>query len=502
VDISKEPCVLKAGQTAELRSIVAIRPGFYYEHMEANERLQPLEAHKPRYPYRHYVDMAVKNFHDPKKYHKEHKGILYYTAVDGDVKNPRIQYWTEGPGWGGACDAENAYNTLLYGQKFAKASERQQFETHARRMLDGWLTNPRFRVPKNVYCKKPGDMDEAIIATGWFPDCIWTAAQADFILRLSDIHAMTGWSDCLETAKNIGRWVLRHQAADGSIPTLWQFPIKYSKELLGDWRPTYSLCLRKDSRAQVLVEGQPASSCFLIVALFHLHKVDPQGPWYRAALKLLKWTVARLNLPLSEFGNGEFDYLVFQARSMDPTGLSYILWGLAEAYDHLKDEKYLKLLRRYMNTLLAYGVTYDCHETLRRPESKVTLKKYGTDIKLAGGITHANWMPVYKRGFGGRFNLLMNRNEMAEGMFQAWRVTKDRRYRRWLEAYVNWQTYFQFTREVPGSLVTTRGSCPQNHFWTTDFGNWNNDYALTAHKWVGTYLKLISAGIDGEKNRK
>ncbi|MBI4474098.1 MAG: hypothetical protein HY646_15620 [Acidobacteria bacterium] len=247
------------------------------------------------------------------------------------------------------------------------------------------------------------------------------------------------------------------------------------------------------------MQCQPATACFLVVALFHLHRVDPRGPWQTVAAKLLKWAVKHLEPPLAKFGNGDLDYLVYRANSMDPTGLAYIVWGLAEAYDHLKDDKYVGLLRRYMNTLLAYGVTYDCRETLLRPKSKTSLNDYGADIKLAGGITHANWMPVYKRGFGGRFNLLMNRNEIAEGMLQAWRVTKERRYRRWLEAFANWQTYFQFTGEVKNSPVSTKGSCPQNHFWTTEFGNWNNDYAATAHKWVGTYIRLMKAGITGRR---
>jgi len=91
----------------------------------------------------------------------------------------------------------------------------------------------------------------------------------------------------------------------------------------------------------------------------------------------------------------------------------------------------------------------------------------------------------------------MNRNEMGDALLAAWEVTRNKEYKQWLQAYANWQTYFQFLGEVKSSPVKTKGSCPQNHFWTTDFGNWNNDYACTANKWVGTYLHLIKAGFKG-----
>ena len=116
---------------------------------------------------------------------------------------------------------------------------------------------------------------------------------------------------------------------------------------------------------------------------------------------------------------------------------------------------------------------------------------YGADIKMAGGIAHGNWQPVYARVFGQRFNLLMNRNEIADGMLAAWKVTHEQRDLDMLRAFVNWQIGFQFTNEVDGSPVSTKGSCQQNHFWTTDFGNWNNDYALTAFKWTGSLISLL-----------
>jgi hypothetical protein len=497
VDPAKSDFTLRKGETVELRGFLAIRPGMYYEHVPLNEQVQPLEMQPSRYPYQNYIDMAVENFRDPRKYYEEHEGILYHTAVDGDMKKPRIQYWTEGPGWGGGFDAENAYITILHAQQQKASEKRQDGIKHARKMLDGWLHNPRFRVSEDIFYQQPGDMKEVVIATGWFPDCIWTGAQADFILRLADIYKLTGWEDCLETAIQIGNWVVRHQAPDGSIPTVWQFSIEYPPELGEGWRPYFSRCQRNDKNAEILIDCQPVTACITMLAMYHLHKADPAGNWDKTADKLLNWAVPRLEEKLSEFGNGEFDYLVFRSRSMDPTGIAYIIIGLATAYDHCQDSRLLKLVRRYMETMLAYSANWDCQEHWLRPPEKMTLAPYGADIKLAGGITHGNWMPVYNRGFGGRFNLLMNRNEIAEGMFHAWRVTQDIRYRQHLEAFANWQTYFQFTKEVENSPVTTRGSCPQNHFWTTDFGNCNNDYAVTAHKWVGTYMLLLKNNITG-----
>jgi hypothetical protein len=498
VEVNKHKHTLKAGHTAELRCVVAMRQGWFYEHRQKNEIIQPLEKHPSRYPYRRYIDMAVEQFMDERKFHPEHKGIIYYTAVDGTAEKPQFQFWTEGPGWGGGWEVENAYNLVLYANEMAEQQKREQYINHARKMLDGFLTNPKFRVPQGVYYKKKGDMDDALISTYWFPDFIWTGGQADFILRLSQIYNMTKWQDCLESAKKIGHWVLQHQAKDGSIPTLWQFPVKYSKALIEmGWRSDFSLCNRKDKRAELIVDYQPASSAYLVTALLNLYRMDKADVWRDAAMRLLKITAEHLDKDLAEFGNGEFDYLVYHARCMDPTGLSYIIQCLAEAYKLTKKAYYKKLLQRYTDTLLAYAVTFDFKETLLRPKDKTTLGKYKTDIRLAGGITHANWRPIYGRGFGGRFNLLMNRNEMGDALLAAWEVTRNKEYKEWLQAYANWQTYFQFLGEVKSSPVKTKGSCPQNHFWTTDFGNWNNDYALTANKWVGTYLHLIKAGFKG-----
>lgn len=491
--------VLKAGQTAEIMCVLALRPGWFYEHKAANAKIQPLEKLPSRYPYKRYVEMAVAQFMDQRKYHAEDKGIMYYTAVDGTPEQPQFQDWTQGPGWGGAWEVETAWGLLRYATELAPAKHRARYIRHARNMLDGFLSNPKFRVPAGVQVNQPGDMKEAMLSTYWFPDMIWTGAQADFMLHLSHIYELTQWNDCREAAKAIGTWVLRHQAADGTIPTLWQFPVNYSEKLISHgWRPEFSLCHRKDKKAEEVVGYQPASSAFLVLALLRLWQIDPAPKWHAAAMKLLAVTADRLEQALPEFGNGELDYLVYNAKSMDPTGLSYIIQCLAEAFQMTKNARYENLLCRYTDTLLAYGVTFDWHETLLRPKIKTTLGDYQADIRLAGGMTHANWRPIFGRGFGGRFNLLMNRNEMADALLAAWQATRKDAYREWVEAYANWQTYFQFLGEVKNSPIMTKGSCPQNHFWTTDFGNWNNDYATTAQKWVGSYLSLMKSGLLGK----
>ncbi len=493
----KKEYTLQPQETLEIRGAVSLRDGAFYQHAEANESLTGRSFHPARYSYDEYIAMTLENFLDARKYYPCGGGILYHTAVDGDSASPRVQYWTEGPGWGGACDAENAWNLVLCARHLPE--RRDELLAHARKMLHGWLGNPRFRVPDGVFADNPGDLDAAYVTTGWFPDCIWTIAQADLMLRLADIHRAVGWEECLPEARKLGEWVLAQQRPDGSIPTVWQFPVDYPPELGEGWRPYFSRCNRNGKQAEVLVGAQPVSACFLAVALRHLAAADAVEPerWHQAAERLMQWAVPRLAEPLGEFGGGECDYLVYRARSIDPTGIAYILRGLAEEFDHSRDSRIPELLCRYMDIFAGFAVHWDCDEARLRPGEKMTLAPYGADIRLAGGITHGNWMPVYRRGFGGRFNLLMNRNEIADGMYHAWRITRRERDLEHLRGFANWQTYFQFLNEVPGSPVSTRGSCPQNHFWTTDEGNWNNDYALTAFKWSGTYWTLLDAGITG-----
>jgi hypothetical protein len=141
------------------------------------------------------------------------------------------------------------------------------------------------------------------------------------------------------------------------------------------------------------------------------------------------------------------------------------------------------LLPRYAHILLAQGALYDMRLELLRPEDKLRVPPYDMDLKIAGGFTH------------GPAPVLMNRNEMPLALHRAWQVTGCTMYRDWLVACLNWQTYFQFTREVPDSLVTCLGSCPQNHPWTDDRCHWNNDYGTTAMKSVGVFVQAAAAGL-------
>lgn len=493
----KKEYEIEEGQVLTIRGAVALRPGEFSAHAEVNERLLGREVLPRRYDYRKYIEMALDNFLDEHKYHAEGNGIIYYSAVDGDIDNPRFQYWTEGPSWGGAFDAENAVNLVRLSRYFPE--RREQLLSHARRMLHGWLDNPRFRVPEGSYAETPGDFDEAYVTTGWFMDCIWTIAQADLVYRLTELHLLAGWEECLPAARRLGNWLLKQMSPDGTIPSLWQFPVVYPPELNDGWRPEYSRCKRSGSRIQVLYDTQPTGCAVLSLAFRKLAEADVEGAgkWNEAADRLMQYVIREIQVPLANFGNGENDYLVYRTNSIDPTGIAYIICALARQHRETLDSRIPALVRKFMDIYSCFSVHWDCRETRMRPEDKCTMGEYGADVRMAGGITHGNWQPVYRRGFGQRFNLLMNRNEIAEGMLAGWQVTGDPRDKALLRSYANWQTYFQFTREISASPVTTKGSCQQNHFWTSDFGNWNNDYALTAFKWTGSFCNLLEAGIDG-----
>ena len=43
--------------------------------------------------------------------------------------------------------------------------------------------------------------------------------------------------------------------------------------------------------------------------------------------------------------------------------------------------------------------------------------------------------------------------------------------------------------------MSTVGSCPQNHRWTTSQPNYNNDWGCTASKMASLIMKLIERGI-------
>jgi hypothetical protein len=160
-----------------------------------------------------------------------------------------------------------------------------------------------------------------------------------------------------------------------------------------------------------------------------------------------------------------------------------VVWFLADAWDTWGDACFLDLLHRYARILLAQGALYEPRLDLLRPVEKLRVPPYDMDLKIAGGFTH------------GPAPVLMNRNEIAIALHRAWRSSGHDAYRDWLTAYLNWQTYFQFTREVPDSLVSCLGSCPQNHPWTDDRIHRNNDYGTTAMKSVGIFTEAVAAGL-------
>lgn len=486
--------VLEPDESIVISGVIALHKGYFYEKIERIESLQDgIDVLPERYSYFHFCELAVPMFLDQNKYSPEHQGILYHTAVDGEIGNLRFQTWTEGPGWGGAFDCENSWNCLLAARHFPQMQD--QLVDHTRKMLRGWIGNPRFAVPEGVYYQQEHDMDDALIVTGWFPDCIWTTAQAELLRNLCYIYQEISDPLALEQAEKLAKFLLSHTQKDGTIPTIWQFPIEYSTDLDWGWRPHFSRCTRKDKRAEILAGPQPVAALRTARALLMFHKIKPQAELQQAAETLKNWAVKELAKPGVHTGNGEFDYLVFRTGSMDPTGLGYVLEAMQEFYNETGEEILKELIIKYMDILCSYSSNLEVDECRMRPVTKRTEPPYNTDIGFAGGIAHGNWQPVYRRGFGQRFNLLMNRNEIADGMFAAWKVSQLERHKQHLLAYLNWMLGFQFTSEDPDSPVTTCGSAPQNQFWTNDTGNWNNDYALTAFKWVGTYLRIIETGF-------
>jgi hypothetical protein len=406
-----------------------------------------------------------------------------------------MQVDTQGPGWGGAFDCENACHLVrLSSTRQGNPLQRK----HARRMLDGFLLSPEFHVPETTTWKRAGDMSGAVIGTGWWPDRIWTAHQAYMIYHLSEIHLRAGWQDCLDEAVRISEWFLRNQAEDGSIPALWGFEAPLRPLIRDVWRPAGGRTrppYPAPGRAFLEYECQPASCAHMVTALLKLAQARPEPDLRPNARRLMDFLCRQLESPCARFGNGELDYLCSGAWSMDPTGLAYIIWALADAFQAWGEDRSRSLLERYTMTLLAYGVTYDCREGWLRPPEKTSLPPYGADIRMAGGITHGNWRPCFGEGSTCYFNYLMNRNEIAQALARSYRALGDERIKDWLVAFMNWGMYFQFTQEVAGSPVSTLGGQPQNHPWTSDSGNWNNDWGATTMKMAGTCASLLEDGL-------
>jgi hypothetical protein len=498
--------LLAAGGSMVLRGVLRVSPGAFYADLDQTWSVQPLEPNPPRYSYREYLAPITAMFRDPKKYVAEGAGLIAITAIDGRPDAQCVQKWTRGPGFGGAWDCENGYNLLLYEDLLGPTPAAAANRAHARRLLDGWLRNPDYFVPPHLRWRQPGDMRDSYICSRWMPDFVWSAHQGTTMHWLAGMHRLAGWPDALEAAQRLAAWVVRNQSPNGSIPSLWQFHV----DLDDLWRPDTPLdrqyegqlpahlagMLPCDARPPVTrtpvagwnravkrLDCQPASCAPLVTGLLSLQARDGNPQWLAAARRLADYLVGQLAPPLADYGCGEIDYLIRRQYWQLPTGTAAVVWFLADALQTWGDTVFGDLLHRYARILLAQGALYEPHLELLRPLEKLRVPPYDMDLKIAGGFTH------------GPAPVLMNRNEMAIALLRAWQATGGETYRRWLVAYLNWQTYFQFTREVPDSLVTCLGSCPQNHPWTDDRVHWNNDYGTTAMKSVGVFAQAVAAGL-------
>ena len=149
----------------------------------------------------------------------------------------------------------------------------------------------------------------------------------------------------------------------------------------------------------------------MVPALLKLHRQSPNEDWIEAARKLADRCIDELMKPLPEWGQGELPWLYWRVRSIDPTGLAYILWAYADVYERWPEPRYRQVLERYGRILLALGATWDPQERLLRGPEKVECPPYGMDIKIAGGISHGNYRHFY--------HFQMNRNEIGYGLMRA-----------------------------------------------------------------------------------
>ena len=475
--------ILPAGTKAYLHGALLLADGHFGESVKQAHRVQPLEILPPRFDYAEHVHDVVAMLKDPNKWFEEHEGIMYHNYGNSGPKpenalylsgsdplSPTINFGREGPGWGGPWDTEMAHFFMRYRNLLADETDRDWLTAHVRRMIDGWLTNAHFAFGDDLTWHDPGDMRGATSsALEWkrrgHPPVIWTAHQAYMIYFLVDLYRLGGWEDCLERALIYAEWFVRNQDADGGIPSLWRVEINRAIE----WRAL-----------------QPASVLHMVSALLKLHEVAPDERWLDSARRLADHCVDELMVPLPEWGQGEMQWLVWDGRCIDPTGIAYIIWAYADAYEQWPEDRYRQIIERYGRILLALGATWDPHEMLLRGPEKTECPPYGMDLKIAGGFSHGNFRHFW--------HIQMNRNEIGYGLLRAYEVLDDPLYRDWLVAFVNWHLGFVFTQEVEFSPVTTFGSSPQNHRWTSNRPNWCNDWGTTAAKMASLILELIERG--------
>ena len=314
--------VLPAGKSMVLRGVLRVSPGAFYDGLTGNWQHQPLEALPPRYSYREYLAPIPPMFLDPRKYVEEGAGLTTITAVDGRPDAQSFQTWTRGPGFGGGWDGENAHNLLLHEDLLGPTPNRKLHRAHARKLLDGWIANPDYLVPENVYWRQPGDMAGTYVCSRWMPDYIWSAHQGTTMHWLAETHRLAGWEDALGTAQRLAMWLVRNQAPDGSLPSLWQFhvdldelwrpdtplerhytgelPARLAGMLPCDARPPVTRPPLPDPvRAREVLGCQPASCAPLVTGLLSLHAQDGNADWLAAGRRLADHLVRQLAPPLA-----------------------------------------------------------------------------------------------------------------------------------------------------------------------------------------------------------
>ena len=472
-DICKRHNVLPAGQETILHGYILLAEGYFDESVAQAHKLHPLEPLPKRFSYRCHLSEVVDNLLDPNKYFDEHEGKMLYCYGPGPSQEPKICIGREGPGWGGGFDTEVATYLMRYRELNEDERERKEMlKQHVRCMIDGWLTNPRFNFGSDLIWRIPGDMRGSMSPSlEWKrrsnPPIVWTTHQAYMIYFLVDLYLLGGWDDCLQKAIETGEWFLRNQQSDGGIPGLWTVEVNHAIPWGGE---------------------QPASTLFMIPALLKLNKVAPDERWLTAARCLAERYVDQLMVSRPEYGNGEMEWVVWEVKSITSTSLAYIIWAYADAYDIWPQDRFREVLERYGRMLLALGASWEPNEELLRGPEKVKIPPYGMDRKIAGGLSHGCF-----RHF---FHWQMNRNEAGYALLRAWEVLEDPVYLDWLRAFIDWHTYFVITEEVEFSPVTTLGSSPQNHRWTSNVeASWNNDWGCTAAKMAFLILDCLEKQI-------
>ena len=329
--------LLKAGEKVTLHYAFLVGGGTYYDTIEQVLKVQPLEALGPRYSYRKHVDMVITALRDSRKWHAEGEGIINYGVVRGD---PWKKYFVidqdrEGPGWSGCWDLEMIYTLSQYRKLYADERTKRFIDEHSKKMLKGWIRNPRFRIAEDISWRQPRDMKDSCIAAVRIQgpvrqeeeqDIIWTCHNAYMIYYLSKISTLTGDMEYRSHALPVAEWFFRMQSDDGSVPSLWIF---------------------ENGKARVAREFQPASCLYMVSALIELYGMVGDERYRLSALELADYACPFLEETVPHWGQGELDFLYFDAHAIDPTGVAYIIWAYADAFELTQDERYWQLVDKF-----------------------------------------------------------------------------------------------------------------------------------------------------------